>query len=352
MGSLTRDPLLSLLRYWEFVDHTILLTIFPESLTDHRIVVYTCSWGPEESPNVINAISYQAKEINPTKVATIFLHANHHYTNILDNSGLERIPVIRAVPLETPDAEIALIEYSPVNAPHMPITISPHMRDRIREESIKMTELIPTAKYSRTLANIMATRATRVWNFTENHQQHLSNGVGPKHIDLGFNLHGIAEHQEKGYPTQTLSWTEPPDYDIQELLSHFETDNRCLIIHLAAALGLSPIHLENLIVMEAIQLLRRTDLHPTKAQILASILEYDGSPNANVLALVYPEIMKHAIVRIVVLEDNMEIQAAIAYKGSKASLTTAQANLVLWKGHFSILTDQQFMGTIPKFKLL
>ena len=196
MGSLTRDPLLSLLRYGEYVDHTILLTIFPESLKDYRIVVYTSSWGPKESPNVINAISYQAKETNPVKVATIYLEANHHYTNILDNSGLERIPVIRAVPLETPDVDITLTEFSPVNAPSKPM-IDLHMRDKIREESIRMTELIPTAKYSQTLANIMATRVTKVWKYTEDHQQHLFEGKGPKHIDLGFNLYGMNEHQEK-----------------------------------------------------------------------------------------------------------------------------------------------------------
>jgi len=62
--------------------------------------------------------------------------------------------------------------------------------------------------------------------------------------------------------------------------------------------------------------------------------------------------MKHAIVRVVVLEENMEVQAALAYKDSKAAMITAQANLVLWMGHFSILTDQQLMATIPKFQLL
>ena len=185
-----------------------------------------------------------------------------------------------------------------------------------------MTELIPTAKYSQTLADIMAIKATKVWKYTEDHQQHLSEGKGPKHIDLGFNLYGTNEHQEKDHPTKTLSWTEPPDPNMQELLSHFKTDNRCFIIHLAAALGFSPLHLENQIVNEAIRLLTRIDLHPTKARILATILEYDGSPNANVLALVYPEIMKQAIVRIVILEDNMKIQAAIAYKDSKTSLAT------------------------------
>ena len=48
----------------------------------------------------------------------------------------------------------------------------------------------------------------------------------------------------------------------------------------------------------------------------------------------------------------MKIQAAIAYKDSKTSLATLQANLVLWKGHFTVLTDQHFMETIPRFKVL
>ena len=317
MGSLTRDPLLSLLRYGEYVDHTILLTIFPESLMDHRIVVYTCSWGPEASPNVINAVSYQAKGTNPTKVATIFLHANHHYTNILDNSELVRIPVIMAIPLETPDTEITILKYTPVNSSPMPITISPYMRDKIREESSKTSELVQGAKYSQTLANIMATRATRVWNLTEDLQQHLSDGDGPKHIDLGYNLHGTAELQGRCNLTQKNPWTEPPDSDIQELLSHFDTNNRCFVIHLAAALGLNPLHLENLMVIEAIRLLDRTDLHPTEAKVLASILEYDGSPNANVLALVYPEIIKHAIVRVVVLKDNISVGVGFSEASSR-----------------------------------
>jgi len=261
MGSLTRDPLQSLLRYGEYVDHTVLLTIYPESLINHRIVVYTNSWGPEQSPNVLNAISYQAKGSSPSKIATIFLHANHHYTNILDNSGLERIPVVKAVPLETPDTEIALMEFSPVNIPKIPITISPHMQDRIREESIKVSELISTATYSQTLANIMAMRTMGQWNITESHQKHLSNGMGPMHIDLGYSLHRIEALQREDYPAQSLEWTEPPDSHMQDLLRHYNTDNKCFIIHLAASLGLNPLHLENSIVTEAIQLLNRTDLH-------------------------------------------------------------------------------------------
>ena len=328
IGFLAKDPLQSLLRYGEYVDHNVLLTNFPESLMEYRIVVYTCSWGRSAQHNVIDSTSYQAKMGTPVKVATIYLQANQHYKNIVDNSELAHIPIVKAIPTETSHQELNLMEFHPVTAPPMPVIITPQMANRVREECERMRTLVPRALYSHTLAEAIATRVTGMWDLKRTTPQHLNEGKGPKHIDLGYNLIGSTTHHGRVGPSTMPTWTENPDSDIQEILEHFATDNRCFVIHVAAALGINPLQLENAIVKEAMYLLERPDLHPTKAKVLASIVEFDGSANANVLTLVYPEIMRHTIVRIVVLADNMDIQAAIAYKYANNTPAYTQVNLL------------------------
>ena len=118
LGSLSRDPMLSLLMYGEYVDHSVLHTIFPDCIADYRVVVYTCSWRHNAENvvlNVLTAASYQADNEPKTRVATIFLQTNYHYTNIIDNTDLAHVPVLMAIPPEHPDKALRTLRFHSAN---------------------------------------------------------------------------------------------------------------------------------------------------------------------------------------------------------------------------------------------
>jgi len=110
--------MLSLLMYGEYIDHSVLHTIFPDCIADYRVVVYTCSWGQHAMLNVLSAASYQADNEAKSEVATLFLQSNYHYTNVIDNTDVAHVPVMMAIPPDHPDKAPNTLPFHPIEGPN------------------------------------------------------------------------------------------------------------------------------------------------------------------------------------------------------------------------------------------
>jgi len=97
-------------------------------------------------------------------------------------------------------------------------------------------------------------------------------------------------------------------------------------------------------------LLSCNDCHHSKLDILKSIMSQDGYVNADILKLVFPSCLDGAIIRIVKIRDRAPPIKAIAYRQNQDAIITREANLMLLNGHFTILSDVNFLRMI-KFDL-
>lgn len=98
-----------------------------------------------------------------------------------------------------------------------------------------------------------------------------------------------------------MNFIQTQDSDIQRILQSFMTENRCLILHVSAALDINPLLLDADLVKDAISLLAQPGIHRSRAKILTSILDFDGAPSANIFTLVFPESIRHATIRVLIV---------------------------------------------------
>jgi hypothetical protein len=205
----------------------------------------------------------------------------------------------------------------------------------ILQEHEHIKKLAPLSKYSTTLAEALIPHIKGARDLTQYRPIPLLKSRELLHIDVGFNLF-VHDWATNG---NTMGGMIPGthDADIQRLiqletaanlintqeseihgiLRSFMTDNRCLILHISAALDINPLQLEVSLVKEAVSLLTRPGTHLSRATILTSILDYNGDPNANIFILVFPDIIRHATIRVIMVETNMAIQKVLEYKRSR-----------------------------------
>ena len=126
--------------------------------------------------------------------------------------------------------------------------------------------------------------------------------------------------------------------------------NRCFVIHIAATLGIHPLLLEADLVEGATRLLSCKDCHQSKIHILKSILSQDCQVNADILRLVFSTCLYGTIIRIVKIHSCGPFIRAVAYRNLPESIITKEVNLLLFNGHFTILSDINFLK-LKQFKM-
>ena len=115
---------------------------------------------------------------------------------------------------------------------------------------------------------------------------------------------------------------------------------------IGACLGIYPLILEAQLIEGATRLLSCKDCHYSKLDILKSILSQHDQVNADILKLVFPPCLDGAIIRIVKTRDRVPPTKAIAYRQNQDSIITREVNLMLFNGHFSILSDVNFLRMV------
>ena len=355
---------IDLIIFNSILSHNVLSFIFPKCPMDFRVVCYTCTWGRGRFQNSITATAYQGDREAAKSTATIFLEANFHYTNIADNVDLAHIPIARATTTEEADHPQGPVPfhllrgtmectvrpgYEQMELRRSPTQVTPDMAAAIHQEHDYIKTLAPLAIYSLTLAEALAPHIKGARDLTQYRATSLMRGKGLRHIDVGFNLFAhdwsTSCHVIRGAATGSqhtdiqrllqlematnLIQTQEPV--IQCILRSFLTDNRCLILHISAALDINPLHLEVNLVREAISLLALPGIHATRTKILTSILDYDGSPNANIFTLVFPELIRHATIRVLIVELDLSIHEILEYKHSIGAKTHCHVNLILFQ---------------------
>ena len=105
--------------------------------------------------------------------------------------------------------------------------------------------------------------------------------------------------------------------------------------------------LEADLVEAALRLLSCTDCHKEKIPILKSILSQEGEANADIFKLIFPQCLKNVIIRIIKIQDTEPYTQAIAYEDGVCTEHRYEVNLLLNKGHFTILTDSSFLDSTP-----
>ena len=126
------------------------------------------------------------------------------------------------------------------------------MAEVFRQEQDRIRRVAPLSKYSSSLAEIIAACSKGSWNLYQYTITTLHEGAGPHHIDIGYNLYCGSLGNRKPIAKVALSIAEFQDKDIQDLLENFAADNRCFMIHIAAALDISPLQLKTDMVKNAL----------------------------------------------------------------------------------------------------
>jgi hypothetical protein len=236
---------------------------------------------------------------------------------------------------------------------------SPSLIRSITEENKEIAEMDHKASYSVTLArrivsNIPSTKLhcipqsvkyvnrTRSWNLSS--YIDITDPL-PAMVDLGYSLLANPDLNMDN----AISGNSHPDIK-PILLRMVARCNRCFVIHIAATLGIHPLLLEAELVEGATRLLSCKDCHRSKIPILKSVLSQDGQVNADILRLVFPTCLYGTIIRIVKIDSCGPFIRAIAYRNLPESIITKEVNLLLYNGHFTILSDINFLKLI-QFKM-
>ena len=138
---------------------------------DFTVVCYTLIWGQGRFQNSISATAYQGDRQGSKSTATIFLEADYHYTNIVDNADLAHIPIVLSTPIEEADQPKKLVKfhllrgalecavcpgYEQIELRRSPTQITPETAVTIFQEYDHIKVLAPRAAYSPTLAELLA----------------------------------------------------------------------------------------------------------------------------------------------------------------------------------------------------
>ena len=360
-GSPYASPLWSLFLHGSYIEEALLEVIFPDILKKFRVVIYA------NSDLGVSALSYQQKlDLNLT-VVSLFIQDSEHYTVLLDNRDLRHVPVrtvSRDSPLPSWDYPLPPSPFFPIDHSHFVLdrpktTLDPAVIQVILEENDSVSKFSSDACYSSTLSrkivssfSQLAPRALQKHlRFAENPRQWKLNSFAdiskpfPQSTDLGFSLLSNPDFNLES------ALDDPICSDVMHIQHKIiSRSNRCFVIHIAACLGIHPLMLEADLIDGAIRLLSCKDCHHSKCDILKSILSQDHQVNADILKLVFPPCLDGAIIRIVKIRDCAKPIKAIAYRQGQGSPITREANLLLFNGHFSILSDISFLKMI-KFNL-